>query len=594
MDNKTDNPINSTQGQETDRQVAEIECLNINDEEANTSNPNYANNVDNSNTGQTDDDKKTRSVSNMATNIRAARAESATVASGGSLCSAGESSGGFGSPSHSQSILVDESAGANSSANSAANYGQLNKHLIMAALISALGSSFQHGYNGGVVNAPEKLISEFINRTKRESGQQDPSEAEIDLIFSVIVSIYCVGGCIGALLTTIVADRLGRRDGLFYNCFLVLLACPLMASARSLHSYRLLIFGRFLIGINAGLNAGLGPLYLNEIAPVNLRGAFGTIYQLVLTLSIFMSNVLGLPLLLGSQELWPFLFLFPIIPAALMLATLLRCCESPKYLLLVQGRELQAQQSLAWLRGTADIQDEMDELRAELERSKLLPLVTLAEMWRQKSLRRATTISIVIMLSQQLSGINAILFYSTSIFRDAGLSQQAALQATLGMSLVNVLMTGVSLVLVDRAGRKTLHMSGLLGMAVSCIVLSLCLGPDTPVADENGFASSWIAVLSVYSFIIMFASGPGSIPWFLVGELVPCNARSLASSIAVSVNWSANFAVTLCFIPMTNVFHGYTFIFFALSSILFYLFTHLKVPETKGVSAEEISTLLVR
>lgn len=571
-------------------QVAEIECHNISNEEANSIDD--PNGVNSQILGSTD--KRSIKLDHRSAEIRLA-----TTSGAESFCSAGEisSSGGLGSPSHSQSMMVDDHLGAgllDDESLLSRPTGRLNRNLIMAALISALGSSFQHGYNGGVVNAPEKLITNFINQTKTNSDKIDtPSEAEIDFILSLVVSTFSIGGFIGALMTAFVADRLGRRGGLFYNSFLVFLACPMMASARSFRSYRLLVAGRLLIGVNAGLNAGLAPLYLNEIAPVQLRGAFGTVYQLVLTVSVLISNILGLPLIFGTESLWPFLFIVPVLPAALMLATLPHCCESPKFLLLVKRRELQAQQSLAWFRNTGDIQDEMDELRAELERSKSQPDVTLAEMWCQKSLRRPTVISVVMMLSQQLSGINAILYYSTSIFRDAGLSQQSALRATLGMSLVNVLMTGVSLVLVDRAGRKTLHMSGLLGMAVSCTILALCLGPGELGTGETSSGSSLLAICSVYLFIAMFASGPGSIPWFLVGELFPSNARPLASSIVVAVNWLANFTVTLCFLPLTDILHGYTFLLFAFLLLLFYLFTYLKVPETKGASSEEISALFV-
>ena len=480
----------------------------------------------------------------------------------------------------------------------------LTKNLVWAVFASAVGSSFQHGYNGGVVNAPERLIGQFINATYKQRYDKYASETQVDLIISVIVSIFCIGGCIGALLTAIVAERVGRKEGLIYNNLLVLLASPLMASSRSLSSYELLILGRFLIGINAGLNAGLAPLYLNEIAPVQLRGALGTIYQLVITISILLSNIFGLPYLLGDQDSWPILFAVPIIPAAFMLAALPHCCESPKYLLLNQGKELQAQQALAWLRETGDIQEEMEELRNERELNIMMNnrQIKLVDMLTDTSLRRPLTIAIVIMLSQQLSGINAVLFYSTSIFRDAGLSEHSAVEATLGMSVVNVLMTLVSLFLVDRAGRRTLHMTGLMGMAAACLVLALCLNTKSASLDSletvagqsySPMASS-MAVLAVYVFIAMFASGPGAIPWFLVAELFPSNARPLASSIAVAVNWLANFTVSLCFLPLSNVLHGYTFILFAILLVIFYLFTYYKVPETKGATAEEISALFKR
>jgi SP family facilitated glucose transporter-like MFS transporter 1 len=471
----------------------------------------------------------------------------------------------------------------------------LTKNLIWAVLASAVGSSFQHGYNGGVVNAPERLIGQFINSTYVKRHGTAASETQIDFIVAIIVSIFCIGGCFGALLTAFVADRIGRKEGLMYNNIMVLIAAPMMASSKAMSSYELLILGRFLIGINAGLNAGLAPLYLNEIAPVRLRGALGTIYQLVITISILLSNIFGLPSLLGDESSWPILFAIPIIPAAFMLAALPHCCESPKHLILNLGRELQAQQALAWLRETGDVQEEMDELRNERELQAINQRsITLNEMWRDSSLRRPMTIAIVIMLSQQLSGINAVLFYSTSIFRDAGLEAQAAVRATLGMSMVNVIMTLVSLFLVDRAGRRTLHMTGLMGMAAASLVLALCLSDNSAAAADKSQLTSGLAVVAVYVYIAMFATGPGAIPWFLVAELFPSNARPLASSIAVAVNWLANFTVSLCFLPLSNILHGFTFILFAILLVIFYLFTYYKVPETKGATADEISALFKR
>lgn len=471
---------------------------------------------------------------------------------------------------------------------------RLTRNLAWTVLASTVGSSFQHGYNGGVVNAPEKLISRFINDTYQARHGQYATDSQLDLLFAIIVSIFCIGGCLGALMTPLVADRLGRKQGLLYNNVIVLVACPLMAGAKFMASYELLILGRFLIGINAGLNAGLAPLYMNEISPANLRGALGTVYQLVITMAILLSNVFGLPGIFGTEDRWSLLFAIPILPALFMLFTLPGCHESPKHLLLNRGHELQAQQALAWFRETGEVQDEIEELKLEQELNKMWPPISLGEMLRQQNLRKPLTIAIVIMLSQQFSGINAVLFYSTSIFRSAGLDQHAAIRATLGMSLVNVCMTVVSLFLVDRAGRRTLHMTGLMGMCLTSIVLALCLGSQPEETTAHGSASSLLAVVSVYTFIMMFASGPGSIPWFLVAELFPSNARPLAAGIAVAVNWLANFTVSLCFLPLSNILHGYTFFVFAILLFIFYLFTYYKVPETKGATAEEISTLFKR
>lgn len=193
----------------------------------------------------------------------------------------------------------------------------------------------------------------------------------------------------------------------------------------------------------------------------------------------------------------------------------------------------------------------MDEMRAESESMKLVPRVTLSEIWKNPTLRQPMIISVVVMLSQQLSGINAAIFFSTSIFESAGLDQTQSQYSTLGMSVINCLMTICSLVLVEKCGRRTLHLIGLGGMAVTTVVLAICI-------QFNSIAFlRYISILAVFVFVIMFATGPGSIPWFLVGELFGIGARAIATSIAVAVNWIANFMVGLLFLPLSvsqNIF----------------------------------------
>ena len=213
----------------------------------------------------------------------------------------------------------------------------------------------------------------------------------------------------------------------------------------------------------------------------------GTVYQLIITLSILISQVLGMNNVLGTEEGWPWLLALTAVPAILQLATLPFCPESPKYLLLDKDDEMAANSgnlieefpgnvhlitgidyplspfsvALSWLRGTIEVHDEMDEMKQEQESMKLVPKVTLKEMLTNGSLRQPLIIAMMMMLAQQLSGINCAIFYSTEIFKNAGLDAQDSQSATLGMGSMNVLMTFVSLVLIEKAGRKTLMVIGL-------------------------------------------------------------------------------------------------------------------------------------
>ena len=174
----------------------------------------------------------------------------------------------------------------------------LNAHLAYAIFAIAFGSGFQHGYNTGVLNAPQGLISKWIkdcdqyNDTKASQESKEECNYEVASIWGLIVSVFCIGGVVGGSLVGLVSERIGRRGGLlFNNSWLLCTAGLSMFAAKYADTYMLLILGRFLIGVNAGLNAGIAPMYLSEISPVALRGSVGTAYQLTITISILLSQV---------------------------------------------------------------------------------------------------------------------------------------------------------------------------------------------------------------------------------------------------------------------------------------------------------------
>lgn len=472
---------------------------------------------------------------------------------------------------------------ANKSSSSATG---LNPRLAFAISAAAFGSAFQHGYNLGVVNAPLTLIENWMNATTYDRTEMHLTDAGATVLISIMVSIYCIGGMIGGALTGFFADRFGRKGGLLLNNIFAIVAAVLFGFCKMANSYEMLIAGRFVIGINNGLNAGLCPMYLSEIAPVNLRGAIGTAYQLVLTISILLSQIMGLESILGTEDLWPILLALTGLPAIFQLIALPVCPESPKYILINKDEPVAAQRALTWLRDTTNVQEEMGEMRNEAEASKLVPSVSMREIVTNPTLRIPLVISMMMMMAQQLSGINAVIFFSTKIYESAGLSEEASLNATIAMGTMNVLMTFASLVMVERFGRKTLMLAGLSGMVIDVFLLFICLLLKDTV--------EWISYLSIFLvifFVVMFATGPGSIPWFFVTELFAQNARPTASSIAVAINWTAAFFVGLGFLPLQELTGPYVFLIFVGLLICFIVFTWFKVPETKGRSIDEITAI---
>merc|ERR1711874_91476 len=465
----------------------------------------------------------------------------------------------------------------------------LNPRIAFAIAAGAVGSSFQHGYNTGVLNAPQKIMTNWVKEKICANSTDvtvslDECDTEAEIIWAWTVAIFCIGGMMGGSMVGFISGKLGRKGGLLLNNILVALAALLMGLAKTAGSFHMLILGRLIIGINSGLNAGLAPMYLSEISPTSLRGALGTVYQLIITMSILISQILGMNNVLGTEDGWPWLLAITAVPAILQLATLPFCPESPKYLLLDKDDEMAAQSALGWLRGTIEVHDEMDEMKQEQESMKLVPKVTLKEMIINSSLRKPLIIAMMMMLAQQLSGINCAIFYSTDIFDKAGLNEQESQGATLGMGSMNVLMTVVSLILIEKAGRKTLMLVGLSAMLVMTTLLLASLLTYASVP-----AMSYLAIVAVILFVVGFATGPGSIPWFFVTELFAQSGRPTATSIAVTVNWSANFLVGLAFVPLQRIMGAYVFSLFMVIQFCFIIYVYFAVPETKNRTIDDIT-----
>ena len=211
-------------------------------------------------------------------------------------------------------------------------------------------------------------------------------------------------------------------------------------------------------------------------------------------------------------------------------------------------------------------------------------IATLKKIFTKKAYQVPTIIAIVMMLAQQLTGIGAAIYFSTRIFKTANLSLSASQIATLLMGFTNVCMTFASLAMIEKYGRKTLMMAGLFGMVASTAVLFVSLA-----TVDLAPPMAYMAILSVVMFVVAFATGPGSIPWFFVTELFTQNARPVATTVANAVNWAANFIVGFSFPLIEEEIEENVFLIFIVFQIGFLLFVWKYVPETKGKTVGEIT-----
>uniref|UniRef100_A0A8B9HQF2 Solute carrier family 2 member 3 n=1 Tax=Astyanax mexicanus TaxID=7994 RepID=A0A8B9HQF2_ASTMX len=452
---------------------------------------------------------------------------------------------------------------------------------LLFSLGTAVIGSLQFGYNTGVINAPEQKLQAFFNETwVRRYGK--PIDAGVcTLVWSLAVAIFSVGGMVGSFSVGVVADKFGRRRSMFIVNILAVIGGSLMGLCTLCSSFEMVIAGRLVIGLFCGLFTGLTPMYVGEVSPTPLRGAFGTLHQLGVVVGILISQIFGLEFLLGSDKLWPLLLALTVIPAVLQCLLLPFCPESPRYLLINLNKEEEARKALVRLRGLEDVSKDMQEMKEESVKMNMEKKVTIPELFRTATYRQPLLIAVVLQLSQQLSGINAVFYYSTGIFESAGVTQP--IYATIGAGIVNTVFTVVSLFLVERAGRRTLHLIGLGGMAISALLMTIAL------LLKHIESLSYLSIAAVFAFVAMFEMGPGPIPWFIVAELFSQGPRPAAMAVAGFSNWTANFIVGISFPKLEKLCGPYVFIIFMAFLILFFIFTYFRVPETKGRTFDEIA-----
>ncbi|XP_061524807.1 solute carrier family 2, facilitated glucose transporter member 4-like isoform X1 [Phycodurus eques] len=453
--------------------------------------------------------------------------------------------------------------------------------LALSVFTAVLGS-LEFGYNIGVINAPQKIIEEDYNSTwAHRHGQAIPA-GTLTSLWSLSVAIFSIGGMLSSSCVGFVSEWLGRRKALLINNLLAFVGGGLMGLSKLCRSFEMMILGRCVIGAYCGLASGLTPMYVGEIAPTGLRGALGTLHQLAIVTGILLAQILGLQQLLGGEELWPVLMGLTVVPTVLQMALLPFCPESPRFLFIVRCQEHQAKRGLRRLTGRQDVGDLLAEMKEEKRRMDMERKVSILELFRSPVHRQPLVISILLQLSQQLSGINAIFYYSTSIFTKAGV--QSPVYATVGAGIVNCAFTVVSLFLVERMGRRTLHMLGLGGMCVCAVLMTVALSLLDTVP-----AMSYVSMLSIFGFVAFFEVGPGPIPWFFVAELFSQGPRPAAMAVAGCSNWTANFVVGMGFQYVAELCGPYVFLIFAVLLLFFLIFTFFRVPETRGKTFDQIA-----
>ncbi|XP_051943038.1 solute carrier family 2, facilitated glucose transporter member 1 [Hippocampus zosterae] len=452
--------------------------------------------------------------------------------------------------------------------------------LVLVSVVAAILGSLQVGYHTGTVNAPAKIIEEFFNQTWRHRYNETMPGESLTLLWSLSVSIKDFGSLLGCLGVKFVADNFGRRNSiLIVNCLSVV-GATLMVVSKVSESFETLILGRLLFGLFCGLVMSLNPLYIQEVSPTLLRGAFATLNQVAYASGILLGMVSGLETMLGTKELWPVMMSLSLIPALVQYLVMPFCPESPRYLLINKGQEDEADAALLRLRGCPEpVQAELEEMKAEA--AHIQASVGVLDFFRKRSYRQPIIIVLCVNLGSQLSGFNAIINYSTRMFQA---NFEEAKYLTLGVGAVNVIFTLVAFFLMEKAGRRRLLLMGFVIIATCNLLLTVIDLLVQTVPELGSFQ-----VLLVFSLISAYELGPGPISWFIAGELFDQPGRSIGMAYASMLNWGGKFLLALLFPPIYKVIGGFSYLLFMAMAVMGFAFTWFRVPETKGRTFDEIA-----
>ena len=442
----------------------------------------------------------------------------------------------------------------------AASGAKQSGHFVKIVAATAALAGLLFGFDTGVISGAILFI-------KGEFGLTPFAE-------ELLVSAALIGAVCGSILSGRLTDLIGRKRAILITAGIFSVGSLLCAIATSTG---VLIAGRIAIGVAIGVASYTAPLYIGEMAPPKLRGGLVTLNQLAITVGILVAYIIDAAF--ASSGNWRLMFGCGVLPALALGLGIAVLPESPRWLLLHRHKE-EALKVLSRIREPKEVTPEVNDIleHAESGHGKLADLLSPVVV-------RVLLLGVALAVIQQITGINTVIYYAPTIFQQAGFqSAEGSIIATAGVGLVNVLVTVISIPLLDRVGRRPLLLASLGGMSLSLAALALGFA-------VGGTALKWIGVLSLAVYIASFAIGLGPVFWLLISEIFPLQIRGQAASVATMANWLSNFLVSLTFLSLLNRLGSVsTFLLYAVLSLAGIWFCFRFVPETKGVPLERIES----
>ncbi len=445
-------------------------------------------------------------------------------------------------------------------------------------------------FSGGLFGYDQGVISGALNGI-RATFSLSP------FILEVVTSGVTLGALGGALVAGEMADRVGRERTVTAAAVMFVIGALVQGLAPDT---AVLVIGRMVIGVGVGVAAVAAPLYAAEMAPAGVRGRFISLYQLAITIGIFIAYLTsGWLSTSGGTDTWRLMLGGAVVPGVLLFVASVVAPRSPRWLMMM-GRRNEAKAELLKVQPGSDTAAPLDAIEAALreEGTKASWGEVFQRRWRQPLL-----IAVGLAVFQQITGINAIIYYASQIFASAGFVTEAsqASATTWAIGGANVLATLIAVAYIDRVGRRRMLLAGLAGMTLSLVVVGAAFrflpsAADAALAatagDVGPSAPGIITICALVCFIVCFAFSMGPVVWTVINEVFPAHIRGRAVAVATAVNWGAAYLVSQFFLTLVGeIGSSMTFWLFALFSVISGVWIYFSVPETKGRSLEEIQEL---
>ncbi|UCS93107.1 sugar porter family MFS transporter [Echinicola marina] len=434
------------------------------------------------------------------------------------------------------------------------------KYVIFLSIVAALGG-FLFGFDTAVISGAERFIQEKWQLSDWTHGM------------AVAIALY--GTVIGALFGGVPADKYGRKKSLLWIGLLYFVSALGSALAPDVITFMAL---RFIGGLGVGASSVVAPMYISEIAPAKNRGVLVALFQFNIVFGILMAYFSNYLIETANlNESWRWMMGMEAIPALIYTLLTIKVPKSPRWLIAHQNNVAEATEILT--KTDPEGVDEAIRLAIE-ERNREKIKVGFSALFKHGHIK-TTMLAIMIAMFNQLSGINAIIYFAPRVFEMAGIDAESALLSTIGIGAVNMIATMLGLYLIDRIGRKKLMLIGSVGYIISLILIAYSF-------SGGAIPPSYLPVF-VFIFIASHAVGQGSVIWVFIAEVFPNETRAYGQSIGCFTHWILAAIIANIFPFFANTFGAVSiFGFFALMMVLQLVWVLTKMPETKGRSLEEI------